>query len=171
MCLIWHILRSYGFVAEVSFKSSSLVNLRCSRGGFYYKYRCYLENSNEILFSSKTNLNRRSTTQPSSTMFLHQLSLQISRTKIDLSLKRLGGGQLDLSCSFFKNVFSRERMKPWFFVTFNIIIIHIFPENLIGISQIVQKIWRTSPSILTIFISFLNFLTFPSYKETNNASI
>ena len=110
------------------------MNLRCSRGGFYYKYQCYLENSNENLFSSKTNLKRRSTTQPSSTMFLHQLSLQISRTKIDLSLKWLGRGQLNPSCSFFKNVFSRERMKPWFFVTLYIIISHIFPENFIGMN-------------------------------------
>ena len=35
-------------------------------------------------------------------------------------------------------------MKPWFFVTFNIIS-HIFPE----ISQYVQKIRRFFPSILT----------------------
>ena len=39
-----------------------------------------------------------------------------------------------------KNVPSKERVKPWFFVTFNIIISHIFPENLIEIPQVVQKI-------------------------------
>ena len=31
----------------------------------------------------------------------------------------------------FKNLSSDERVKPCFFVTFNIIISHIFPENLI----------------------------------------
>ena len=43
-------------------------------------------------------------------------------------------------CGFFKKVFSRERMKTWFFVTVNIIVIHIFPENFIEIPQVVQKI-------------------------------
>ena len=39
-----------------------------------------------------------------------------------------------------ENVSSKERMKPWFFVTFNIIISHIFSENFIEIPQVVQKI-------------------------------
>ena len=30
---------------------------------------------------------------------------------------------------FFKNVLSRESVNPWFFVTFNIIISHIFAKN------------------------------------------
>ena len=30
---------------------------------------------------------------------------------------------------FFKNVSSRERVKPWFFKDFNIIISHIFPKS------------------------------------------
>ena len=47
-----------------------------------------------------------------------------------------------------KNVPSSERVKTCFFVTFNIIIIHIFPENLIEIPQGVQKISRFSPSII-----------------------
>ena len=42
-----------------------------------------------------------------------------------------GGGQFDFPCGFFKNLSSDERVKPCFFVTFNIIISHIFPENLI----------------------------------------
>ena len=50
-------------------------------------------------------------------------------------------------CGFSKNASSRERVKPWLFVTFNIIISHIFLENFMEISQIVQKIWRFSPSI------------------------
>ena len=38
---------------------------------------------------------------------------------------------LDPLCGFSKTVFSREGVKPWFFVTFNIIIRHILenPEN------------------------------------------
>ena len=43
---------------------------------------------------------------------------------------------------FLENVFSeeRERVKPWFLVTFNIILKYIFPENLIESAQVVQKI-------------------------------
>ena len=52
------------------------------------------------------------------------------------------------------------RWKLWFFVTFNIIINHIFPENFIEIPQVVQKVWRFSPSILTIFINFRIFWHF-----------
>ena len=51
------------------------------------------------------------------------------------------GGQFDLlPCGFSKNVSSKERVKRWFFVTFNIIIRHIFPENFIKIPQVVQKL-------------------------------
>ena len=41
------------------------------------------------------------------------------------------------SWGFSKNVSSKERVKPWFFVTFNIIIKHIFPEHFIEIPQVV----------------------------------
>ena len=59
------------------------------------------------------------------------------------------------------------------FLWLNIIISHIFPENFIYIPHVVQKIWRLSLSlsILAIFIDFLNFLLFPSYKETNDISL
>ena len=73
-----------------------------------------------------------------------------------LALKRLES-QLDSPCGFCRNVFSGEMVKPWCFVTLNIIISDTFPENFIEISQFVQKIWRFSPSILTIFIDFTNF--------------
>ena len=43
-------------------------------------------------------------------------------------------------CGFSKNVSSEERVKSWFFVTFNIIISHILSENFIEIPQVVQKI-------------------------------
>ena len=44
-------------------------------------------------------------------------------------------------------------MKPWFFVAFNITISHIFPENFTEIPQVIQKIWRTSLSILVSLLS------------------
>ena len=66
-----------------------------------------------------------------------------------LTLKRLGG-QSDTTLWFSKNASSKERAKPWFFVTFNIIISHIFPENFIEITVVVQKIWRISLSILAV---------------------
>ena len=53
----------------------------------------------------------------------------------------VGGGQFDPPpCGFSKNLTSEERMKPWFFVTFNITLRHIFPENFIKFPQVVQKI-------------------------------
>ena len=63
-------------------------------------------------------------------------------------------------CGFSKNVSSKKRVKPWFFVTFNIITRHIFPENFIEIPQVVQKLWRISLSILAIFIDFYQFFGF-----------
>ena len=51
-----------------------------------------------------------------------------------------GGGQFDTPCGFSKSVSSKEREKPWFFVTFNIILRHIFPENFVEFPQVVQKI-------------------------------
>ena len=74
-----------------------------------------------------------------------------------LTLKQLwgwqGGQSIWLpSCGLSKNVSSKERVKPWFFVIFNIIMGHIFPENSIEIPQVFQKIWRISLSILAIFI-------------------
>ena len=56
------------------------------------------------------------------------------------NLKRLGGGQFNPPCGFSKNVSSKERVNPWFFVTFNIILKHIFPEKFIEFLQVVQKI-------------------------------
>ena len=81
-----------------------------------------------------------------------------------------GGGRVPI-CGFLKNVSSKERLKPWFFVTVNVIIGHIFPENFIEIPLVVQKIWRISLTISAIFIDFFGFLTFPCYKETNDVSL
>ena len=43
-------------------------------------------------------------------------------------------------CGFSKNVSSKERKKPCFFVAFNTTISHIFPGNLIEIPLVVQKL-------------------------------
>ena len=72
-----------------------------------------------------------------------------------LTLKRLEEGSIWppphtppprplLLCSFSKNLSSKEKVKSSFFVTFNIITSHIFPEDFIKIPQVVQKIWRIS---------------------------
>ena len=42
------------------------------------------------------------------------------------------GGQFDPCCGYSKIVFSGERVEPRFFVTFNIIISHIFHECFSG---------------------------------------
>ena len=73
-------------------------------------------------------------------------------------------------CGFTQNISSRERVKHWFFVSFNIIS-HIFPKIFIEFPQFVQNIWRYSPLILTIFFNFWDFLTYPCDKETNEVSI
>ena len=51
------------------------------------------------------------------------------------------GVNLIPSCSFSKHVFSKERLKHWFPVTFNIITSYVFNENFVEIPQLVQKIW------------------------------
>ena len=64
-----------------------------------------------------------------------------------LNLKRLGeggGGRWDqfdalLTYGFSKFISSKEREKTWFFVTFNVILRHIFPENFKEFPQVVQK--------------------------------
>ena len=104
-------------------------------------------------------------------------ALLVSLRLIILSLNWLPGISGSIwppSCGFSKNISYRERMKLCLFVTFNIIIIHIFPDNFIEAPkafQKVQKIWSFSPSILTIFINVLTFLTFPYYKETHDVNI
>ena len=52
-----------------------------------------------------------------------------------------GGGwgiQFDpLPCGFLENVSSIEGVEPWFFMTFNTTLRHIFPENFIEFPQVV----------------------------------
>ena len=63
--------------------------------------------------------------------------------------------------------------KGWtstFLWHFNIIVSYIFPENFIEILQVVQKIWRFSSSLSTIFVNYLDFLTFSRYKNTNDVT-
>ena len=55
-----------------------------------------------------------------------------------LTLKRLVGQIDPLPPMVFRKMYLLKR--PWFFVTFDIIISHIFPENFIEILQVVQKI-------------------------------
>ena len=43
-------------------------------------------------------------------------------------------------CGFLKNVSSIEMVEPWFFVTFNIILKHIFSQNFIEFPLVVQRI-------------------------------
>ena len=45
-----------------------------------------------------------------------------------LNPKTTEGG---MDCRFSKNLSSKVKVKTWFFVTFNIIISHIFSENVI----------------------------------------
>ena len=55
-------------------------------------------------------------------------------------------------------------------VTFNVIINHVFHENVTEILEVVQKIRMISSLILTPFISFFFFAN-PCHKETNYDSL
>ena len=57
-----------------------------------------------------------------------------------LTTDKLGesGGQFNPPVFFSQNVPSWKRVKPWFFVTFNIITRHNFPENFIEIVHVAQ---------------------------------
>ena len=63
-------------------------------------------------------------------------------SKFNHKTVRWGGGerQEPPPCGFSKNVFSEETMKPCFFVTFNIIIPHIFLVNFIEVPHVAQKV-------------------------------
>ena len=49
-------------------------------------------------------------------------------------------GSIEIPHGFSKNVFSRERIKLYFVLTFKVIISHIFPEKFIEIHKVVWKI-------------------------------
>ena len=68
---------------------------------------------------------------------------------------RVGGrGQFEPPCCFPKNASSKERVKPKFFVTFVIIISHIFPKNLIEIPQLFLKIIKAFSVNISYFHRF-----------------
>ena len=97
-----------------------------------------------------------------------------TENKVLSPLNVYGVNLISSFCGFTKNITSNQKVKPWFFVTFDIIIIHIFPDSFIEIPEIVQKIRRISLSILAIFVNFhqlFNFLIFSWYKETNDVSL
>ena len=61
--------------------------------------------------------------------------------KLDQSLTlKILGESFTPPVSYLKNVFLRERVKPCFFVTFDITLSHIFLEDFIETPQVVQKI-------------------------------
>ena len=85
-------------------------------------------------------------------------------TYLPLTLKRLEGGGGNLTprprVVFQKLYLLNRGWNPGFFVTFKIMIRHIFPENIIEIPQVVQMLWRISVSTLAIFINFYQFFGF-----------
>ena len=74
------------------------------------------------------------------------------------------------------NLTLKGRVKPWFFVTFNILK-HIFPEKFHWISSCRSEDMNINSvnmtlSILAIFTNFPQFyLKLPCYKETNGVSL
>ena len=68
-----------------------------------------------------------------------------------------GYGQSDSSLWLLQKCTSQREVQEAFFVTFNFKIIHTFPDKFIEI----QVVWRFSSSIVTVFINFTDFLTFP----------
>ena len=76
------------------------------------------------------------------------------------------GGQFDPCCGYSKIVFSGERVEPRFFVTFNIIISHIFHECFSGRLEEM----KISPSILTIFTDFSDFFDISLLQRCQNVT-
>ena len=63
------------------------------------------------------------------------MKTRVSLTNIN---SKMTGGQFERPCGFPKNVPFKENVKLFFLcVVFNIIISHIFPENLIEVSQVI----------------------------------
>ena len=86
-------------------------------------------------------------------MSIHQLIL---------NPKMAGGerGQFDPPpCGFSQNMFliDRKEGRESENLIINIAICHVFSENFTEIPHIIQKIWRSSPSILTNFSVFFTF--------------
>ena len=80
---------------------------------------------------------------------------------LEINPKTAGGGSIWLPpCGFSKSVSCKERMKPWFFVTFNIIVSHIFPEDLLKLLKSFRRYegfpWQYQP----IFINLHQFFGF-----------
>ena len=76
-----------------------------------------------------------------------------------------------LALLFFQKCVFQRRVKPCFFVTFNLFISRIFPIlKFIKIPRVVQKILRFSSSVLTILTGFSVFLTVPCCKENNDVT-
>ena len=65
-----------------------------------------------------------------------------------------GGVNLILPVVFQKMYLLKERVKTCYFRTFNIIISHIFPENVIKIPQIVEKIMKNLSANISYFHRF-----------------
>ena len=86
-------------------------------------------------------------------------------------MKGIGGQSDSAPYSFSKNVSSREKVKPCFFVTLNIFISYTFPDNFIEISQFLSSIWRIYSSVLTIFVNFPNFVIFLCYRKATDRNI
>ena len=93
----------------------------------------------------------------------------VSKSRVEISHRVNGnilnpkkaGGQFDPTpLWFFKEVSAKGIVNSWFFVTFNIMISHIIPENFIEIPLVVQKIWRLSLTKLASFINFYQFFGF-----------
>ena len=64
-------------------------------------------------------------------------------------------------CGFSKNLFFREKVKPCCFVTFNIMVNHIFPENSIEITQVVQIFFFN----INYFYQFLGYFDISLLKR------
>ena len=99
----------------------------------------------------------------------------------NLTLKQLGvgvgrgGGGVNLTIlfGFLKNASSEEKVKPWFFVTFNITISHILGKLHLNSSSRSEDMKNFSFNISYFyrFSSSFWILTFPCYKETSDVSL
>ena len=104
---------------------------------------------------------KRKLSKFSSFWFCPILKIEISESFLLLQI-------LTVDVTFSKLVFSRERVKPCFSVTFKIS--HVFTKKCHWSSSCSEDMEIFSFNI-NIFINFLGFLTFSCYKKINGISI
>ena len=133
ICYIKTIIVFYKFY-DFFCRRHSLMNRSCYNNLFQFMQHDNFRNLNRVIFTHWKHLE----SLVNAFWYYLMKSAPIPRNQSSLEILRL----------------FKERVKLWFFVTFNIILRHIFHENFIEFPHVVQKIWRNFLSVLASFHQF-----------------